>query len=78
MQPGSPLKQTLTTLRRELRISLDDAKPKISVRLLTNGKSVWELIVDIAASLVTCGDITFASPPQPDPMTRFASSSMDR
>jgi beta-fructofuranosidase len=64
---GVPFKQTLTTLRRELLIPLGNARPKISVRLLTSGNSVWELVVDVPASLVTCGDITFAMPPQIKP-----------
>jgi beta-fructofuranosidase len=67
LQAGAPLKQTLTTLRRELHISLGDAKPKIYVRLLTNGKSAWELVVDVPASLVTCGEVTFALPSQLEP-----------
>jgi len=73
LQPGAPLKQTLTTLRRELHISLGDAKQKISVRLLTNGNSVWELVVDTPARLVTCANITFALPPQfkPDDAIRI-------
>ena len=67
MPAGVPFKQTLTTLRRELLIPLGNARPKISVRLLTSGNSVWELVVDVPASLVTCGDITFAMPPQIKP-----------
>ncbi len=70
---GVPLKQKLATLRRELLIPLGDAKPKVSVRLLTGGKSVWELVVDVPASLVTCGDVTFALPPEirPDDALRI-------
>jgi beta-fructofuranosidase len=64
LQACAPLKVMLTTLRRELRIALGSSKPKISIRLLTGGKNVWELVVDVPASLVTCGDITFALPPQ--------------
>jgi sucrose-6-phosphate hydrolase SacC (GH32 family) len=67
LQADAPLKQMLTTLRRELHLSLGDAKPKVHVRLLTNGKSVWELVVDTPSSLVTCGDITFALPAQIGP-----------
>jgi beta-fructofuranosidase len=64
LQPDAPIKQTLNTLRRELHISLGDTKPKLSIRLLTNGKSVWELVVDTPSNLVTCAGITFAMPPQ--------------
>ncbi|MGA9586974.1 MAG: glycoside hydrolase family 32 protein [Terracidiphilus sp.] len=67
LKVGAPLKQILTTLRRELHISLGDAQPKIYVRLLTNGKTVWELVIDTPASLVTCANITFAMPPQIKP-----------
>jgi len=64
---GMPSKQKLATLRRELLIPLGDAKQKIAVRLWSNGQSVWELLVDVSASLVKCGDITFALPPQTGP-----------
>jgi beta-fructofuranosidase len=64
LQPGSPLKQTLTTLRRELHIPLNDAQSKIALRLLTQGSVVWELLVDASLQLVTCGVTKFA-PPQP-------------
>ena len=64
LQAGAPIKQSLTTLRRELRIALGTSKPKIAVRLLTSGKSVWELVVDVPARLVSCGEVTFALPPQ--------------
>jgi len=63
LQPGSPLKQTLTTLRRELHIPIDPTS-KIVVRLLTQGSVVWELLVDASAQLVTCGSVKFALPPQ--------------
>lgn len=70
---GTSHKQTLATLRREIHIPLGDAKPKISVRLLTNGNSVWELVVDTPASLATCASTTFALPPQlkPDASVRI-------
>jgi beta-fructofuranosidase len=73
VQLGAPLKQTLTTLRREIHIPLGDAKPKISIRLINNGNIIWELLVDTSASLVTCADITFALPPQlkPDDVIRI-------
>jgi beta-fructofuranosidase len=64
LKGGTPYKQTLDALRRELLIPLGNAKPKISLRLLTSGKTVWELLVDVPASLVTCGEITFALPPR--------------
>ena len=64
---GMPSKQKLPTLRRELLVPLGDAKRKVSIRLLNNGQSVWELLVDVSANLVKCGDITFALPPQTGP-----------
>ena len=52
LQAGAKIKRTsLATLRRELRIPLDASKPKIAVRLLTGGKSVWELLINVPASL---------------------------
>ena len=67
VQLGAPLKQPLTTLRREIHIPLGDAKPKISIRLINNGNILWELLVDTPASLVTCANITFALPSQLKP-----------
>ncbi|WP_348262525.1 glycoside hydrolase family 32 protein [Telmatobacter sp. DSM 110680] len=73
LKAETPCKQTLATLRRELLIPLDHAKPKISIRLSTTGKAIWELLIDVPASLVTCGDITFALPPtlRPDDALRI-------
>ncbi len=67
LQAGTSIKRTLATMRRELRIALGASKAKISVRLLTSGKRVWELVIDVPASLVRCGDVTFALPPQLKP-----------
>ena len=67
LQAGMPFKQKLPTLHRELLVPLGHGKPKFSVRLLTSAKAVWELVVDVPASLVTCGDITFALPSQIGP-----------
>jgi beta-fructofuranosidase len=64
LEVGTPHKQTLTALRRELYISLGDIQLKFSVRLLSQDKTVWELVVDTLASLVTCANITVALPPQ--------------
>jgi sucrose-6-phosphate hydrolase SacC (GH32 family) len=67
LQVGTPHKQALTSLRREIHISLSDTQSKFSVRLLSQDKTVWELVVDTPASLVTCANITFALPPQLKP-----------
>ena len=67
LQVGTPHKQTLTSLRRELYISLGDAQSKFSVLLLTENKTVWELVVDVPARLVTCSNITVALPTQLKP-----------
>jgi beta-fructofuranosidase len=64
LQPRSLLKQTLTTLRRELHIPLNDAKSKIAIRLVTKGSVGWELLVDASTQLVTCGTTKFALPSQ--------------
>ena len=64
LQPGTPLTQMLPALRRELLIPLGIAKPKIAIRVLTQGSVVWELLVDASAHLVTCGSVKFALPPQ--------------
>jgi beta-fructofuranosidase len=64
LKAGVPLKQKLSTLRRELLIPLGHATSKISVRLLTSARTVWELVLDVPASLAKCGDVTFALPPQ--------------
>jgi beta-fructofuranosidase len=62
LQPGNPVKQTLTTLRSELHIPLNDAQSKIALRLLTQGSVVWELLVDVSMQLVTCCATKFALP----------------
>ena len=63
----APLRQKLTALRWELRVPLGAASPKIAVRLLTADSKVWELMVDVPANLVKCGDISFALPTSPWP-----------
>jgi beta-fructofuranosidase len=67
LQTGASHKQTMTTLRREIQISLGETQPEFSVRLLKQNKTVWELDVDVPANLVTCANITFALPPQLKP-----------
>ncbi len=65
LQAGAPIKRTLTTLRRELRIALGASKPNIAVRLHHAGhRRSGNSSSMFPASLVTCGDITFALPPQ--------------
>ncbi len=73
LTPQMPFRQKLTTLRRELRIPLGVSAGKIAVRLMTEGKKAWELIVDVQASLVTCAEISFALPraPWPDDALRI-------
>jgi beta-fructofuranosidase len=61
----TPFRQKLATLRRELHIPLSAPAQKIAVRLLTHGEKVWELVVDVPGSLVTCGDTSFALPRAP-------------
>jgi beta-fructofuranosidase len=61
----APLRTRLATTRRELNIALGAAAPKIALRLLTGGEKVWELIVDVPGSLVTCGDDSFGLPQTP-------------
>lgn len=60
--PQRPVRQKLATLRRELHIALGEAGQKIAVRLFTQGKKAWELVVDVPAHLVTCGETSFALP----------------
>jgi beta-fructofuranosidase len=60
--PEAPLRQSLTTLRRELRIPISISAQKIAVRLLAQGEKVWELVVDVPGKLVTCGEKSFALP----------------
>jgi beta-fructofuranosidase len=58
----TPLRQRLTTLRRELRIRLGDTARKVAVRLFTDGDEVWEMVVDVPGGRVTGGAISFALP----------------
>jgi beta-fructofuranosidase len=60
----APLHLKLATTRRELLIPLD-ASSKLSVRLTNDGEKVWELVVVMPKSLVTCGEVSFALPQAP-------------
>ena len=62
---GTPFRQKLATLRRELQIPLSASLNQVAVRLLTDGEKVWELLVDVPGSLVTCGGNSFALPRTP-------------
>ena len=63
----APFRQKLTALRSEWQVALAQESPKIALRLRNADSRVWELIVDVPAKLVTCGDISFALPPAPWP-----------
>jgi hypothetical protein len=71
MTPDSPIRERLTTLRRELRIDLGEAAQKVAVRLFTDGKKSWELIADVPGAQVTCGETSVALPG-----TRWADNSL--
>lgn len=66
-----PMRQRLTTLRRELRIELGKTAQKVAVRLFTNGNKVWELVADAPEGLVTCGETSIILP-----STRWADDSV--
>jgi beta-fructofuranosidase len=65
LQIGTPIRINLPELRREVSIDLGSSKPKLAVRLLTKGHSVWELNVDVANGIVKCDDTTFELPQRP-------------
>ena len=62
---GTPLRTKLTDLRREIQIALRDAKPKLTIRLLTKGEVAWTLEADVAQGVVHCGETNFELPAQP-------------
>ena len=61
---ATPLQIKLDALRREVHIPLA-ASPEFAVRLLTDGEKAWELVVDVPAGTVTCGDVSVALPQAP-------------
>jgi beta-fructofuranosidase len=61
----APLRVKLDGLRREVRIPLGAASPKLAVRLLTDGEKAWELVVDVPGSTVSCGEVSIALPQAP-------------
>ncbi len=69
---GTPYRQKLKTLRRELLLPVGLFAGSATVRLLTDGSKVWELMVDVAGNSVQCGDVSFPLPnlPWPRPVLR--------
>ncbi len=67
LHAGTPYRQRLTTLRRELLLPVGLSTGAVTVRLLTNGNKVWELTVNVAGNAVRCGEFSFAMPSLPWP-----------
>jgi beta-fructofuranosidase len=73
LKPGTPFRETLATLRRELIIPIGLSPAALTVRLLANESKAWELVIDVPGNAVRCGDITFPLPslPWPRPALRL-------
>ena len=71
LKPGQPHRTQLDTLRHEIHLGLTSGKA--TVRLLTSGASVWELVIDVPNNKIQCGDIQFPLPdlPWPRPSLRM-------
>jgi beta-fructofuranosidase len=67
LHAGTPHRQKLAALRRELWLPVGFSTGAVTVRLLTSGVKVWELTVDVAGNAVRCGDVSFAMPSLPLP-----------
>ncbi len=68
VKPESPLRRTLDTLRYELRVHIWLLKQNVvTVRLSMIDRTPWELVIDVNANTIRCGEISFPLPgPRPD------------
>jgi beta-fructofuranosidase len=64
---NQPYQIKLDTLRHELNLPIALSKGTSSVRLLSNGKKVWEIAVDVSGNIVRCGEKEFPLPSLPWP-----------
>ncbi len=73
VKPDAPHRRRLSTLRQELHVPTTFAPAAVTVRLLAQGRRVWELAVDVAGNAVRCGEISFQLPalPWPRPSLRL-------
>jgi beta-fructofuranosidase len=70
---GKPHTVKLDTLRREIQIASSSFTGKISLRLMSGNRQLWELTMDAAANSIQSGNTNFPlpSPPWPRPELRM-------
>lgn len=71
---SAPWRKKLDVLRVELEAPIPLLTPAVTtVRLLTGGKTVWELSVDVKGNAIHCGETSFPLPamPYPRPVLRL-------
>ena len=67
LKPDVPYQIKPNTLRRELNLPIALSKGTSTVRLLTGGKKVWEITIDVSGNTVRCGEKEFPLPSLPWP-----------
>ncbi len=67
LKPDVPYQIKPNTLRRELNLPIALSKGTSTVRLLTGGKKVWEITIDVSGNMVRCGEKEFPLPSLPWP-----------
>jgi len=68
VKADTPFRRKLATLRHELLLHIQLLKHSVvTVRLVAQGQSAWELTVDVPGNVVRCGKIEFPLPGQPWP-----------
>ena len=67
LKSNQPYQIKLDTLRRELNLPVALSKGTSTVRLLTSGKKVWEITIDVSGNMVRCGEKEFPLPSLPWP-----------
>ena len=67
LKATQPYQIKLDTLRRELNLAIALSKGISTVRLLSSGKKVWEITIDVSGNIVRCGEKEFPLPSLPWP-----------
>src|SRR5581483_7125947 len=70
---GQPCTIKLDTLRREIHLASTFSTGKVSLRLTSGSRQLWDLTIDVAANTIRSGDVTFPLPglPWPNPSLRL-------
>jgi hypothetical protein len=63
----TPFLQRFAELRQELHVPIGFSVGAVTVRLLVNETTAWELTVDVTGDSIRCGNISFPLPSLPWP-----------